>query len=159
MSTLLVLMIGGGGAGLFAARLAADGIGLVALEPALVPPVAIAGIATGGMAGLTVALGGIAVRDRVGGHKPLVGMRVILACVAATALGAVLYLGVVGGLVWLVGLILPDAPATVVAVFLSIVGLPFVGPVAYQLITARSADELDGGTLLPTWVRRLRRRS
>ena len=114
MSAIVVLVVVGGAAGLFWARLAAQA-GLVAFEAALVVPVAIAGVATGGMAGLAVAPGGMAVWDRVRGHTPIAGMRVVLACIGATALGAILYLGVVGGLVWRVGLILPDALAMAVA--------------------------------------------
>jgi hypothetical protein len=77
--------------------------------------------------------------------------------VGATVLGAVCYVVVVGVLVWLVGLVLPAGVTTFVACGLSIVGLPFVGPIAFQLLSGRRADETGGGMPMPGWVYRIRR--
>lgn len=135
---LLVLLIGGGAAGSIGATLALRAAGLADAEPALEVPAFVAGVAVGGMAGLAIAIGVRAlpamVREgRLGGVP-----RLILVCVSATALGAVLYLVPVGGLVWLSGLVLPETPTRIVAVLLSIIGLPVVGPVTFWLFSRSS---------------------
>ncbi|MEJ3743873.1 hypothetical protein WEI85_11340 [Actinomycetes bacterium KLBMP 9797] len=155
---LLALLIGGALAGALGLPRAADEIGLLDVEPALRVPAAITGIAVGGMTGLAVALflatAPTMLRERGIGGTGLV----VLGAVGATALGAVLYLGLVGGLVWLAGLVLPAAVTLLIAVVLSIAGLPFAGPIAYQLISGRRADEVGGGVPTPRWVSRIRRR-
>jgi len=154
---ILVLVVGGGLLGAYAAEKGMARIGLLDLEPALAVPAGIAGIAVGGLTGVAVLVGLIALprllRDPRPGAAGLVGK-----AVAATALGVIAYLVVIGGLVWLVGLILPETVTTVLAVLISIAGLPFAGPIAYQLITGRAADAHPGGTPLPRWVGKVRRR-
>src|SRR5262245_2060479 len=109
---LLVLMIGGGGAGAVGATRAAEAAGLLDAEPALGAPAAVAGIAVGGLAGLGIAL---LVRWFPAIMRERTVARLVALCVLATALGAVLYLLAVGGLVWLAGLVLPGPATKVVA--------------------------------------------
>jgi len=152
---LLVLMIGGAWAGGAGATWAGQALGLDDLEPALAAPVGIAGIAVGGMTGLGIAIG---VRALPHVFHRGTAAQLIVTCVAATAIGAVLYLAVIGGLVVLAGLVLPETPTQIIAVILSFIGLPVCGPIAYQLMTGRRADEVGGGKPLPSWVYRIRRR-
>jgi hypothetical protein len=154
VAALLVLLIGGGGAGWTGAYLLARKVGLLDIEPALGTPIVFAGVAVGGMAGLGLALLIRTLPDLA--RERSVG-RLVLVCVFATALGAVLYLAFVGILVWLVGLLLPDTPTAIVAVILSIIGLPVAGPITYQLMSGRRANEVRGGRPMPGWVYRVRR--
>lgn len=151
-------MIGGAFAGIVGAVWAARRSGLLDLEPALVIPVVVLGIAVGGLGGLFVPLG-LAALPRLVRTKGAGGAAgLVLRAAGATVLGAVCYLAVVGVLVWLVGLVLPAIVTTFVACGLSIAGLPFVGPIAFQLVSGRRADETGGGLPMPGWVYRIRRR-
>jgi hypothetical protein len=133
---LLVLMIGGGGAGAWGLGRAVGTTGLFHVEPALAVPVGVAGVAVGGLGGLGIALLVRAFPDLL---RRGTAVRLVLACVLATAVGAVLYLAVAGGLVWLAGLVLPDTVTKVLAVVLSLLGLPVVGPVTFWLASRAGA--------------------
>jgi hypothetical protein len=118
-------------------------------------PAGIAGIAIGGMAGLGIAL---LIRFLPAMLREGTVARLILLCVLATALGGALFMAVVGGLVWLAGLVLPDTPTRVVATILSVLATPVAGPITFQLISGLPANFLPGGWRLPGWVYRVRRR-
>ncbi|PXY34189.1 hypothetical protein [Prauserella endophytica] len=135
MVFLLVLMIGGAGAGAFGLGTLARDSGLPADDSAVLIPVSVTGIAVGGLTGMAIAVGLRVLPGRIRDGKLAEMARLILVCVGTTALGAVAYLGIVGGLVHLFGLVLPEGVTEFLAVVLSIFGLPAAGPVTYHLFT------------------------
>lgn len=145
----LVLFIGGAAAGGAFAGITARESGLLDIEPAWIVPASIGGLAVGMLPGLLL----MAVNNQSSWSV----RKVILAAAGATTLGAVIYAAFAGGLIWLAGLVFPNGLTTFVAVVVSIVGLPVAGPIAYQLISGRRADELPGGRPLPKPVYRVRR--
>ncbi|TDE08601.1 hypothetical protein [Jiangella asiatica] len=145
-----VLFLGGSIAVGIVAGSYADSSGLLDIEPAWAPPVFIGGLAVGMVPGLTL----IAANNRSARSV----RKVILTAIGATALGAVLYVLVVGGLIRLLGLTLPNGLTMLLAVVLSIVGLPVVGPLTYYLLGGRRARDLPGGRPVPRAIHNIRRR-
>jgi len=82
-------------------------------------------------------------------------VRLILLAAIATIVGAVVYAGLILGVLWLLAFPLPDGAVEFLGVVLGIAGLPFVGPIIFRLSTGRAPDEKPGG-LLPPLPRRLR---
>lgn len=87
-------------------------------------------------------------------------VRLILLAAIATVAGAVIYAGLILGVLWLLAFPLPDGVVAFLGVVLSIAGLPFVGPVVFRLSTGRAPDERPGGRVppLPRRLREPRRR-
>ncbi|NUR69812.1 MAG: hypothetical protein HOU81_03250 [Hamadaea sp.] len=133
---VLVLGVGGGLTGAYAADTALGDAGWLTAQPALAVPGSIAGIGIGGIAGLGVLLG-LRALPGLGRTARPGALSVVGKALFATGLGVVAYQLIVAGLVWLTGLALPTGVTMVLAVILSVVGLPFAGPVAYRLLAPK----------------------
>jgi hypothetical protein len=163
----VALLIAGGFGGILGVRWLFSALSLSEADLAgLLAPGMVGGIVVGGVGALLLIVGSaelffLARSTAAGGPRsPFGGVRPMFVslCVLATIVGGVVYVAVVGGVSWVFGLVLPDWLTTLVSLVLTLGGLPFVGPVAYQLFSGRRADEVPGGRPMPGWVYRVRRR-
>lgn len=141
---LLVLLVGGGAGGAAAAASVADAAGLTDIDPVLIVPVTVTGIALGGLAVLALVLA-LAPRPWLAPVLARAGVPELgLGQLAATAIGVVLYLIPASLLAWLAEQLLGWLTSLIVALLVSVIGLPGVGPLVFRIRFLWSSNRRAG---------------